>query len=131
MGNRILSYLTMNFCDECNNLQVPIENKKLHQLFFKCIKCGTMEKRELNISIEKQNKVYENYIQATESASIQSIVNPDVIMDPTLPRTGDVPCPVCDHQEAVFFQIKSINEDEAMGLIFVCCNVDCKYFWKG
>merc|ERR1711976_610687 len=110
--NRILSYLTMNFCDECNNLQVPIENKKLHQLFFKCIKCGTMEKRELNISIEKQNKVYENYIQATESASIQSIVNPDVIMDPALPRTGD-------HQEAVFFQIKSINEDEAMGLIFV------------
>ena len=30
---------------------------------------------------------------------------PDVIGDPTLPRTQDRPCPKCKHREAVFFQV--------------------------
>jgi DNA-directed RNA polymerase subunit M/transcription elongation factor TFIIS len=30
---------------------------------------------------------------------------PDVIGDPTLPRSEDHPCPKCKHREAVFFQV--------------------------
>ena len=44
---------------------------------------------------------------------------------------GDVPCPKCHHGEAVFFQMKTTNEDEAMKLIFVCCNQECMHFWPG
>lgn len=31
---------------------------------------------------------------------------PDVIGDPTLPRSEDHPCPKCKHREAVFFQVR-------------------------
>ena len=31
---------------------------------------------------------------------------PDVISDPTLPRSDDHPCPKCKHREAVFFQVR-------------------------
>lgn len=31
----------------------------------------------------------------------------DVVHDPTLPKTEDHPCPVCQGREAVFFQAQS------------------------
>ena len=31
----------------------------------------------------------------------------DVAADPTLPRTRDVRCGKCGHQEAVFFQVRA------------------------
>ena len=51
-------------------------------------------------------------------------------MDPTLPRTRDVECKKCHNHEAVFFNAQSKNPDEAMSLVFVCTNSDCKAFWK-
>ncbi len=43
----------------------------------------------------------------------------DVIADPTLPRTKDVRCPSCNHNEAVFV---SLSTESGMTLYFNCVN---------
>jgi DNA-directed RNA polymerase II subunit RPB9 len=48
-----------------------------------------------------------------------------VCSDPTLPRSGDVQCPHCEHNEAVFF---SLTTSEGMSLFFQC--VSCAHKWK-
>ncbi len=49
----------------------------------------------------------------------------DVRADPTLPRTRDVRCPTCGHDEAVFF---SASTEEGMTLFFNC--LSCQNRWK-
>ena len=49
----------------------------------------------------------------------------DVRSDPTLPRTKDVRCPVCTHNEAVFF---SASTEEGMTLFFNCTS--CGHRWR-
>mmetsp|Transcript_36208 Transcript_36208/g.31947 ORF Transcript_36208/g.31947 Transcript_36208/m.31947 type:complete len:119 (-) Transcript_36208:56-412(-) len=117
----------MNFCDECNNLMFPVEDRSNKKLMFKCKHCSN------KITVRKNQKeycVYQNYVNQDEETNIDAVVNPDVIMDPTLPRTRDYQCPKCQCQEAVFFSAQSKNPDEAMSLVFVCTNAECKTFWK-
>lgn len=54
---------------------------------------------------------------------------PDVISDPTLPRTEDHPCPKCGHREAVFFQAQTRRAEEEMRLYYVCTNPNCSHRW--
>uniref|UniRef100_A0A804JSK4 TFIIS-type domain-containing protein n=1 Tax=Musa acuminata subsp. malaccensis TaxID=214687 RepID=A0A804JSK4_MUSAM len=64
----------------------------------------------------------------------------DVAADPTLPRTRAVQCAVCNHPEAVFFQVMmpplqllfsaTTRGEEGMTLFFVCCNPSCGYRWR-
>lgn len=75
---------------------------------------------------------------------------PDVISDPTLPRTEDHPCPKCHHRwifiillyfirqfnfflcmyrEAVFFQAQTRRAEEEMRLYYVCTNPHCSHRW--
>lgn len=54
---------------------------------------------------------------------------PDVISDPTLPRTEDHPCPKCGHREAVFFQAQTRRAEEEMRLYYVCTNQNCSHRW--
>lgn len=49
----------------------------------------------------------------------------DVRSDPTLPRTRDVRCPACNHDEAVFF---STSTEEGMTLFFNCTS--CGHRWR-
>ena len=49
----------------------------------------------------------------------------DVRADPTLPRTRDVRCPTCGHDEAVFF---SASTEEGMTLFFNCTG--CGHRWR-
>ena len=58
----------------------------------------------------------------------RTLVQSDVVTDPTLPRTNTVDCPKCNHGEAVFFQSTSRNDAEAMTLFFVCTN--CGERWR-
>jgi DNA-directed RNA polymerase subunit M/transcription elongation factor TFIIS len=44
---------------------------------------------------------------------------------PQLPRTKDVACPACGHQEAVFF---SQSSEVGMTLYFNCCA--CGHRWR-
>ncbi len=65
--------------------------------------------------------------QSTFSASDKVQVLQDVVADPTLPRTRDVNCPVCQHNEAVFI---SEATEKGMTLYFTCVNLSCKHRWK-
>ncbi|ETO18226.1 hypothetical protein RFI_19056 [Reticulomyxa filosa] len=122
----------MNFCDECNNLMFPVEDREQKRLVFKCKQCQN------KISVQrgpKQYCVYTNYVQMEEEtkcvAFIDAIVNPDVILDPTLPRTKDVKCPKCSNNEAVFFNAQSKNPDEAMNLfLFVAFFLNSVSVWS-
>ncbi len=54
---------------------------------------------------------------------------PDVIHDPTLPRTKEHPCPQCGHKEAVFFQGQSRRAEDDMRLYYVCTDSKCTHKW--
>ncbi len=105
----------------------PVEDPQNKVLLFKCKHCNSRTNVEKN---EKEYCVFRNYIQMEEETNIEAIVNPEVIMDPTLPRTQEVECPECGGKEAVFFNAQSKNPDEAMNLVFVCTNSECQHFWK-
>jgi DNA-directed RNA polymerase II subunit RPB9 len=55
----------------------------------------------------------------------RTVIYQDVRADPTLPRTKDVSCPKCSHNEAVFF---SASTEEGMTLFFNCCK--CGNRWR-
>jgi DNA-directed RNA polymerase II subunit RPB9 len=64
--------------------------------------------------------------ETTFSSKDKTVVTAhDVIADPTLPRTKDVTCPVCQHNEAVFL---SESTEKGMTLYFHC--VACQHRWK-
>ena len=57
--------------------------------------------------VAENNCVYRNVID--HSADEFTQVLEDVAADPTLPRTKSVRCAVCNHPEAVFFQVQSLS----------------------
>merc|ERR550514_1166070 len=54
-------------------------------------------------------------------------VTSDVVHDPTLPRDKNFDCHICGNNEAVFYRLAESIVDDAMALVFVCCNC---YAWK-
>jgi DNA-directed RNA polymerase II subunit RPB9 len=54
---------------------------------------------------------------------------PDVISDPTLPRSTENKCPKCQHDTSVFFQAQTRRAEEEMKLYYVCANVGCTHRW--
>jgi len=108
----------MQFCNECNNLLYPKENRELKQLFLSCRNCGHEEKAKILL-------VYINEVTKT-GAALETLVNRELTMDPTLPRTREADCEKCHNNEAVYF----CPNDENMELKFVCCNVDCHHVWS-
>lgn len=63
--------------------------------------------------------------EITHSHKERTVILQDVRADPTLPRTKDVTCPKCAHNEAVFF---SASTEEGMTLFFNCCK--CGNRWR-
>jgi len=53
----------------------------------------------------------------------------DIISDATLPRSRDVRCELCGHEEACFFQARGLSEDDSMKLFFVCTRPGCGHQW--
>ena len=81
---------------ECNNMLYPKEDKENKVLMYACRNCDYKQ-------LADSYCIYVNKIMH-EVDEITQIV-PDVIGDPTLPRSEDHPCPKCKHREAVFFQV--------------------------
>ena len=52
-------------------------------------------------------------------------VTADLTADPTLPRTKDVRCPECQHNEAVYI---STSTEQGMTLYFNC--MSCRHNWR-
>eukprot|EP00742_Colponemidia_sp_Colp-10_P006808 GILJ01007295.1.p1 GENE.GILJ01007295.1~~GILJ01007295.1.p1 ORF type:complete len:123 (+),score=11.48 GILJ01007295.1:29-397(+) len=114
----------MRFCRECNNMLYPKEDKQNRVLLYACRNCDHSEEAARNDPTE--NCVYRNDISGVGAE--RYIVRPEIVTDPTLPRTKNANCPnECDKKEAVFFQAPS-KGDEGMKLVFVCTT--CKTYWK-
>ena len=113
-------FVGIKFCQECNNMLYPKEDKENKQLLYACRNCDYKE-------LANNNCIYVNKI-VNEVNSLTSI-NTDVIGDPTMPRSNEHPCPRCHHREAVFFQSDSQKSDDEMKLYYVCTNVSCTHRW--
>ncbi|PSR81088.1 hypothetical protein BD289DRAFT_373006 [Coniella lustricola] len=100
------------FCPECSNMLYPKEDKEARRLMYQCRTCQHTE-------AATSNCVYRNILksQAGDTAGVTQ----DVALDPTLPRS-DKKCPICGHEEAVFFQSQQRTRDTGMKLYYVCCS---------
>nr|CAB3265022.1 DNA-directed RNA polymerase II subunit RPB9-like [Phallusia mammillata] len=113
-------FVGIKFCQECNNMLYPKEDKQNKILLYSCRNCDfQMEADNMCIYV---NKIVHEVDELTQIIA-------DVAQDPTLPRTKDHSCPMCHHKEAVFFQSQSTKADEGMRLYFVCTNPQCGHRW--
>ena len=116
-------HVGLRFCQTCNSMLYPKEDKVNKKLMFACR--------------------YDNYIEeatgpvvwrqgGTSEQDQLAIVKSDVINDPTLQRSYDADCAKCGGKKAVFFQVHSGSKNMSrLNLIFVCCNPDCCHKWMG
>merc|ERR1712012_942115 len=121
MGEQGPAFVGIKFCQECNNMLYPKEDKENKQLMYACRNCDYKE-------IAENSCIYVNKIMHGGVNELTNI-NPDVIGDPTLPRSTDHPCPICQCKESVFFQSDSSSAEDEMKLYYVCTNVDCTHRW--
>ncbi|KAJ9575345.1 hypothetical protein L9F63_025704, partial [Diploptera punctata] len=113
-------FVGIRFCQECNNMLYPKEDKENKVLLYACRNCDYKQ-------VADSNCIYVNKIMH-EIDELTHIVS-DVISDPTLPRSDDHPCPKCNHREAVFFQAQTRRAEEEMRLYYVCTNAHCAHRW--
>ncbi|KAJ4453718.1 putative DNA-directed RNA polymerases II; IV and V subunit 9B [Paratrimastix pyriformis] len=113
--------VSMKFCPECNFMLYPHEDKVRHKLGYQCKQCGHTEPAtESCVGITR-------VLASSEREYVQ--VSHDLSLDPTLPRTNNVPCPRCGHDEAAFTQSNTSRGDEGISLLFICTNPQCGYQW--
>lgn len=108
----------LKFCPVSNDLLYPRENKELRRLEYYCKNCDYVQQAE----------AAEHCVHVSElkhDAKEQTVVLQDVTADPTLPRTQEVTCPKCQHNEAVFF---SASSEQGMTLYFNC--MLCQHRWR-
>lgn len=109
---------SLRFCPESNDLLYPVEDRERKRLVYRCKNCGYVEDAD-----PSNWCVYRNEVHHTSKE--RTVILQDVSADPTLPRTKDVQCPNCNHNEAVFF---SASTEEGMTLYFNCTN--CRHRWR-
>lgn len=114
-------FVGIKFCRECNNMLYAKEDKDNRVLLYACRNCDYKQ-------IADNNCIYVNNIMHEIDELTQ--INPDVSVDPTLPRTEDHVCPACECREAVFFQSQSRHAEDEMRLYYVCTNGECKHRWS-
>ncbi|CAH3128680.1 hypothetical protein pdam_00017834 [Pocillopora damicornis] len=112
-------FVGIKFCQECNNMLYPKEDKDNKILLYACRNCDYQQ--EADNSCIYVNKITHEVNELTQIVT-------DVVADPTLPRTEDHLCPKCGHSEAVFFQSQSSKADQ-MRLYYVCTAVNCGNRW--
>ncbi|XP_071962164.1 DNA-directed RNA polymerase II subunit RPB9-like [Antedon mediterranea] len=113
-------FVGIKFCQECNNMLYPKEDKEHRILLYACRNCDYQQ--ESDNSCVYVNKITHEIDELTQIVA-------EVKDDPTLPRTEDHPCPKCDHRQAVFFQSQTKRGEEGMRLYYVCTAPDCKHRW--
>ncbi|XP_065185269.1 DNA-directed RNA polymerase II subunit RPB9-like [Sycon ciliatum] len=113
-------FVGIKFCQECNNMLYPKEDKERKTLLYSCRNCDYYQEAD-------NNCIYVNRIEHEVDELTQIIA--DVVADPTLPRTTDHECPKCHHKEAVFFQSQSRRSEDGMKLYYVCTSPNCGHKW--
>merc|ERR1719277_347138 len=96
------------------------------ELVFRCKVCGYLEEIDMTEEEDAEEPkkledlcVYRHDVLFVAKEAI--IVQPDIIYDPTLSRTYDYKCHVCESKEAVFYRLSEAIVSDAMAVIFVCC----------
>ncbi|XP_074932484.1 DNA-directed RNA polymerase II subunit RPB9 isoform X1 [Phalacrocorax aristotelis] len=133
-------FVGIRFCQECNNMLYPKEDKENRILLYAgctspSLTLGPVRNpqrfpqcRNCDYQQEADNScIYVNKITHEVDELTQIIA--DVSQDPTLPRTEDHPCQKCGHKEAVFFQSHSARAEDAMRLYYVCTAPHCGHRW--
>jgi len=123
MGLASSSYKAgLRFCPVCNNSNWLMGKNEKLELCYKCKVCHNTETVEMEGEDQKNEAlcIYRHDVLFVAKEAI--IVQPDVIYDPTLPRIYDYKCHVCSHNEAVFYRLDETIVNDAMAIIFVCCN---------
>jgi len=114
--------MTMRFCEHCNNLLYPRENRSLKRLEYFC--------RQDNCDYVKTDVrdscVFVNELIKDSSTRLE-VINEDVNKDPTLQRARAVVCEKCAHNEAVFFLAEQNAKSKKLSLVYVCCS--CGHKW--
>ncbi|KRX61025.1 Trehalase [Trichinella sp. T9] len=88
-----------------NNILYPKEDKSRRCLLYACRNCSYVTDDIVSVC------VYTNKLRREIDELAQ--VNVDVIYDPTLPKTDDHSCPLCNNSEAVFFQSQNTKAETA------------------
>eukprot|EP00091_Calanus_sinicus_P005806 TRINITY_DN16311_c0_g1_i1.p1 TRINITY_DN16311_c0_g1~~TRINITY_DN16311_c0_g1_i1.p1 ORF type:complete len:140 (-),score=6.08 TRINITY_DN16311_c0_g1_i1:44-463(-) len=104
-------FVGIRFCQECNNMLYPKEDKENRVLLYACRNCDYRQ-------LADSSCIYVNRIMH-EVNEISNIII-DVVQDPTMPRSEDHPCPRCRHRESVFFQSDTKKAAAEMRLYYVC-----------
>ncbi|TIC21115.1 cytochrome b5 [Wallemia mellicola] len=101
--------MSLKFCQNCNNLLYPREDRERRTLLFACRNCNFEES-----AVEA--RVYRNDLmrQSKEEAGVTQ----DLGKDPTLPRTN-IECPKCLSSQSVFFQDQSKRTETRMTLFYM------------
>lgn len=108
--------IPLRFCPNSNDLLYPKEDKVNKKLIYFCRNCEYTTPA-VDFCVHRRRIFH-------SASEITAIIH-DVRTDPTLPRSKDVRCVVCEHGEAVFF---SQTTAEGMSLFFQC--VGCGHKWK-
>lgn len=106
----------LRFCPNSNDLLYPREDRANKRLMYFCRNCD-YSVAAFDNCVHRRN-IYHS------AAEVTTILH-DVRTDPTLPRSKDVQCTMCDGREAVFF---SQTTTEGMSLFFQC--ITCGNKWK-
>ncbi|XP_031564815.1 DNA-directed RNA polymerase II subunit RPB9-like [Actinia tenebrosa] len=118
-SNQGPGFVGIKFCQECNNMLYPKEDKENKILLYACRNCDYQQESD-------NTCIYVNKI--THEVNEMTQIVGDVVADPTLPRTDDHECKQCGNRESVFFQSQSIKADQ-MILYYVCTSPDCGFKW--
>ncbi|PKU67635.1 hypothetical protein MA16_Dca011213 [Dendrobium catenatum] len=111
---------SLNFCPMCNNILYPKEEKQKKILLNACRNC--------NYKVEADNYcVYRMDIRHEPNERMQSLDN--AANNPNIPRTRNIPCPKCNHEEVAFLPSTSRRE-AGTTLSFACCNLTCGHTWS-
>lgn len=113
-------FVGIRFCQECNNMLYPKEDKENRILLYACRNCDYQQ--EADNACVYVNKITHEVDELTQIVA-------EVVADPTLPRTEDHPCERCGHRESVFFQSQANRLEEGMRLYYVCTAPNCGHRW--
>uniref|UniRef100_A0A672IS99 DNA-directed RNA polymerase II subunit RPB9-like zinc ribbon domain-containing protein n=1 Tax=Salarias fasciatus TaxID=181472 RepID=A0A672IS99_SALFA len=107
-------FVGIRFCQECNNMLYPKEDKENRILLYACRNCDYQQEAD-------NSCIYVNKITHEVDELTQIIA--DVSQDPTLPRTEDHPS-----LNLVFVFSFCLIQD-AMRLYYVCTAPHCGHRW--
>ena len=109
----------VQFCPKCGSLMVA--RRVGGKVILKCMRCGY----EMDAS---QAKPIRTKKKITHSVKEKTVVLDDNIKIETLPKTRDVICPKCGHDEAYYWFVQTRAGDEPPTRFYKCTK--CGHVWR-